>query len=80
MDFVTKLMDSIDIGGLLAILDIQIGLGVIIAFSVFSSVISRAIIKICYLLEQNLLLRLHVIIIIGTLWLWLLHLLLILID
>lgn len=49
MDFVTKLMDSIDIGGLLAILDIQIGLGVIIAFSVFSSVISRAIIKICYL-------------------------------
>jgi len=49
MDFFSNIIDSIDIGGLLAILDIQVGLGVIIAFSVFSSVISRAIIKICYM-------------------------------
>lgn len=49
MNFFSNIMDSIDIGGLVALLDIQVGLGVIIAFSVFSSVISRAIIKICYM-------------------------------
>lgn len=49
MDFLRNIIDSVDIGGLLAILDIQIGLGVIIAFALFSSVIARAIIKICYI-------------------------------